>query len=68
MTRFVHIVLTWIVVYVFVTGTLLFISTSGIHLPLPTQTLLLTLIMVPAMMLVIGPAMARLAAMLTSTR
>ena len=56
-----HLLLCWMVVYAIVTGILLMISELGIRMPLPLQTLLLTLFLVPLMILQIGPRMARVA-------
>lgn len=56
-----HLLLCWAVVYAIVTGTLMAIAWLGIQMPLPLQTLLLTLFLVPMMILQIGPKMARVA-------
>ena len=56
-----HLLLCWVVVYTIVTGALMAIAWLGIQMPLPFQTLLLTLFLVPMMVMQIGPQMARLA-------
>ena len=56
-----HLLLCWVVVYTIVTGALMAIAWLGVQMPLPIQTLLLTLFLVPMMILQIGPKMARVA-------
>ena len=51
---------TWLAVYPLITGIFWLLGPVLIQLPLPLRTLVLTAIMVPAMFLVVMPAMTRL--------
>ena len=59
--RLSHLFLVWLTVYTGVTGSLLVMRIVVPGLPLAVQTLILTAILVPLILLAIGPAAARLA-------
>ncbi|WP_084420194.1 hypothetical protein [Henriciella litoralis] len=59
--RLFHLFVVWLTVYVGVTGSLLIIHELIPGIPLAVQTLVITAILVPLILLVIGPAAARLA-------
>ena len=57
--RAVSIFIVWCIVYCAVTCALLAFRWLGLDLPLPVQTFLLTVVLVPALALVITPAVSR---------
>lgn len=61
MTKFLTVFFAWIAVYVAVTATLIGFDWAGFDMPLPVQTLLLTVVLVPSMIFVLGPFAAALA-------
>ncbi|MEP4196505.1 MAG: hypothetical protein ABJL99_12825 [Aliishimia sp.] len=61
MTRLLTVFFTWVAVYVVVTATLLGFQWAGLDMPLPVQTFLLTAVLVPTMMFILGPIAAALA-------
>ncbi|KZL20922.1 hypothetical protein PsAD2_00914 [Pseudovibrio axinellae] len=61
MMRALTVFFAWVVVYVTVTTALLGFQWAQADLALPVQTLLLTAILVPLMVLLIGPFAAKLA-------
>lgn len=60
--RLLHLFLVWLTVYCGVTGSLILLQALVPGLPLAVQTLLLTLILVPLILLAIGPMAAKLSA------
>lgn len=61
MTRFLAVFFAWAAVYVAVTGTLTGFQWAGLDMPLPAQTFVLTAVLVPSMIFIIGPFAATLA-------
>lgn len=61
MMRMLTVFFAWIAAYVAVTATLIGFQRTGLNLPLPVQTLLLTAVLVPTMIFVLGPCAAKLA-------
>ena len=59
-SRLLHLFLVWLTVYCGVTGSLIVLPALAPGLPLAVQTLLLTAILVPLILIVIGPMAARL--------
>ena len=51
---------TWAIIYPLITILLFFIDALDLGLPLPMQTFALTILVVPTMMLLIAPAIARI--------
>ncbi|MFT5623569.1 MAG: hypothetical protein ACI8Z0_000057 [Lentimonas sp.] len=61
MTRFLAVFFAWVAVYVAVTATLTGFQWAGLNMPLPAQTFVLTAVLVPTMIFIIGPFAAMLA-------
>lgn len=61
MTRLLTVFFAWIAVYVAVTAALIGFQPAGLNLPLPVQTFLLTAVLVPTMIFILGPFAAALA-------
>ncbi|MEP3638062.1 MAG: hypothetical protein ABJM43_04190 [Paracoccaceae bacterium] len=61
MTRLLTVFFAWIAVYVAVTATLVGFQWAGLDMPLPVQTFLLTAVLVPTMIFILGPFAAALA-------
>ena len=61
MTRLLTVFFAWIAVYVAVTVTLVGFQRAGLDMPLPVQTFLLTAVLVPTMVFILGPLAATLA-------
>ena len=61
----IRLAVTWAAVFTLATGSLLTLQVSGVDWPLPVRVLVMSLVLVPLMMLVIGPYAARLATRLT---
>jgi antibiotic biosynthesis monooxygenase (ABM) superfamily enzyme len=61
MTKAMAIFISWIVVYSFVTGILVTFQRYEVAFSLPIQTLILTTILVPLMVLVVAPHSLKLA-------
>ncbi len=68
MKKFLTIFFTWLSVYLIVTGALLSFRWSGIEVFLPLQTLILTAILVPTMIFILGPFAERIAQHLSEKR
>ncbi|GJL99041.1 MAG: hypothetical protein DHS20C07_07210 [Methyloligella sp.] len=68
MKKFLTIFFTWLSVYLIVTGALLSFRWSGIEVFLPLQTLILTAILVPTMIFILGPFAERIAEYLSEKR
>ncbi len=66
--RLLHLFLVWLTVYCGVTGSLILLQALVPGLPLALQTLILTLILVPLILLAIGPMAARLSSRLFPAR
>ncbi|CAM3880397.1 DUF2798 domain-containing protein [Litorimonas haliclonae] len=58
------VLFSWMVVYLVVTLTLVGFAALGVSLVLPAQTFILTAVLVPSMVLVIGPVSAKAASKL----
>jgi heme/copper-type cytochrome/quinol oxidase subunit 3 len=61
MTRILAVFFAWVAVYVAVTATLAGFQWAGLDMPLPAQTFVLTAVLVPTMIFIIGPFTATLA-------
>ncbi|MBB3993296.1 antibiotic biosynthesis monooxygenase (ABM) superfamily enzyme [Sulfitobacter undariae] len=61
MKRLLTAFFVWIAVYVAVTATLVGFQRAGLDMPLPVQTFLLTAVLVPTMIFILGPLAATLA-------
>ncbi|KZM50066.1 hypothetical protein OA90_11830 [Labrenzia sp. OB1] len=66
MTRFLNVFFVWLAVYVAVTATLTGFQWAGLDMPLPAQTFVLSAVLVPTMIFIIGPFTANLAQYLVS--